>query len=158
MPLKTIAKLNNYLIQNIITQEDPSNTPNLVVARGNNLYSMPIPTLNDIDHHHKHHISQSNQSPKINCKLCSSTQNSSYFDLLKNEMSKKIEIEVAKGTPVTSLNYSPRTLNTIHLNNDRSTDNFDSLYNTINLNSRYSSLLNNNNTDLINSLRTRFLI
>ena len=73
-------------------------------------------------------------------------------------MSKKIEIEVAKGTPVTSLNYSPRTLNTIHLNNDRSTDNFDSLYNTINLNSRYSSLLNNNNTDLINSLRTRFLI
>jgi hypothetical protein len=157
MPLKTIAKLNNYLIQNIITQEEPSNTPNIVLARGSNLYSMPIPTLNDIDHHqHKQHIS--NQSPKINCKLCSSTQNSTYFDLLKNEMSKKIEIEVAKGAPVTSLNYSPRTLNKIHLTNDIPTDNFDSLYNTINLNSRYSSLLNNTNNDLINSLRTRFLI
>ncbi len=113
MPLKTIAKLNNYLIRNIIVQEASNNSlnanssnpnidsTNLVLARGNSLYSLPVSDgtnyVAKVDKHQFHHQHGGDLAPKANCKLCSSMQDS-YFDLLKNELNKKIEIEVAKGS------------------------------------------------------------
>ena len=107
MPLKTVASLNNYLIKNIIKQEDPNsisdnnnnlhivaspyrsclNEPitHLILSRNNNMYatSAEIPPVNDL-------------IPTHECERCF-RKNKSYLDSLKHELNKRIEYEAIKG-------------------------------------------------------------
>ena len=62
--------------------------------------------------------------------------------------------------PLAGLDYTTKMLNSESMVanslNKSSTDNFDSLYNTMSKNSKFK--LNQNNTELLSSLRSKFLI
>ena len=109
LPLKTVANLNNYLIKNIIRQEQESdnlhiitssNVPinnyrptsyshepatHLILTRKNNMYatSTDIPSVNDL-------------MPTPECNQCFQ-KSKSYIDSLKYELSKRIEFEANRG-------------------------------------------------------------
>lgn len=86
-----------------------------------------------------------------------------YSDLLKYELSKRIELQVAKELPLSNLGeLSSHKLasNDLMFNHSTSnlydSNNYDSIYNAMtSLNSRYSTV---NNIDLLNNLRSKFLI
>ena len=92
---------------------------------------------------------RSNNYPKISTSMAGSN---SYADFLKYELSKRIELQVAK-----ELSLSGR-FSSIKVT--KQTDNVDSLYSTMKTNSRYPCEFysNSNNSDLLTSLRSKFLI
>ena len=116
MPLNTIATLNNYLIKNIITQEaklngiEPTQSlsavegpQHVIITRGNSMYATkkdylgsggqslsspgyatpPTPTAMQL-------------APPTACTKCVFDEKT-YVDMLKYEMAKRIEVQVAKG-------------------------------------------------------------
>jgi hypothetical protein len=117
LPLKTIASLNNYLIKNIITQEEEKQIPHaliqhssslnslseptrIVIAKGNNLYAQESAELNHNHHSHDMRTTSPNSTTSLNrsitCKRCLA-QDQSYIDRLKSELGRRIETEVTKG-------------------------------------------------------------
>ena len=118
MPLNTIAALNNYLIKNIITQEaklngiEPSaqslttneGPQHVIITRGNSMYATK-----------KDYLGSGGQSlsspgyttppspnamqlvPPTACNKCIFDEKT-YVDMLKYEMAKRIEVQVAKGS------------------------------------------------------------
>lgn len=167
MPLRTIASLNNYLIKNIIAQESDSiqgveHPAHIVIAKGNSIYVAPASNS---------HILGLNQTPSPQNATKASTScarclTGSYVDLLKTELSKRIETQVAKETPLADdygyfssrMHNANRLINTIN-SNLRSTYQFDSLYNTLTNNNDQHQRYSTSNTDeLMRSLRNKFLI
>jgi hypothetical protein len=181
--LRNIAALNNYLLGNVTAVKQPQQSPPLLdfnqlnqnkSSLNNSLNNMDNNNNNNTSINHYHHInnndfllkkstSNSNvndfNSLKNSCSKCSN----SYLDLLKDELTRRIDTQVARDLPFSSLDYSSRKFaNTSRLVNEignqiafNNTGKFDSLYNKILLNQRYSTV---NNVDLLHSLRSRFLL
>jgi hypothetical protein len=120
MPARTLANLNNILATNIVKSE----------------YNSILP-LNDQQ--------QQQQSPRNPFQTSLSTQ--SHIDILKNELNKRIELQIAKQMPSNDIqNYFS------NVNHSFMTSNYDSLY------KRIVSNDNTNNVDLIDSMNSKFFI
>ncbi len=97
--LNKIAALNNYLIKSIIDPND--SLPDLNQSNLYKTYIRNEPDSRNIANYSSFFASPSDSlrrvTPQI-CKKCSpSSQNNPYLDLLKYELSKRIELQVAKG-------------------------------------------------------------
>jgi hypothetical protein len=119
-------------------------------------------STSNLNHQNHHNHSPRSGGASLNKSFCSKCSNS-YLDLLKDELSRRIEVQVANSNSNHSLDYSTRKFinpNRLidEINNQISfanTEKFDSLYNKILMNHKYSTV---NNTDLLNRLRSRFLL
>jgi hypothetical protein len=155
-----IAALNNYLIKNII---DPNES--LTDLNQTNVFKS-FRNDNNNNFFSSHHDSFLNikQAPLSGAASCNECQHQPYLDLLKYELGKRIELQVAKDMPLANHDHHNRNLNdsvdklmSSLSYNLKSTTNYDSLYNHLNYpqNSRVSNM---SNVDLLNSLRSKFLI
>lgn len=172
LPLRTIASLNNYLIKNIIAQEGGSiqgveQPAHIVIAKGNSMYAAPTSNSHGLVLNHAPSLQTPTQTSSTSCARCLTGP---YVDLLKTELSKRIETQVAKETPLADdygyfssrMHNTNRLINTLN-SNLRSTYQFDSLYNTLTnnntINNHHHQRYSMSNTDeLMRSLRTKFLI
>jgi hypothetical protein len=167
LPLRTIASLNNYLIKNIIAQESGSiqgvdQPAHIVMAKGSSMYATPASNGQGFPLNQAPQLSSATQV-STSCARCLTGP---YVDLLKTELAKRIETQVAKETPLADdygyfssrMHNSNRLINTLN-SNLPSTYQLDSLYSKLtngnNLHQRYST---SNTDELIRSLRTKFLI
>lgn len=113
LPLKTVANLNNYIIRNIIKQEqDPQEANNLHIVSSNSQYSTYKPSYSHEPITHliltrkNNMYATSTDIPSVNdliptseCERCC-RKSKSYIDSLKYELSKRIEFEATKGNSV----------------------------------------------------------
>lgn len=85
--LRNIATLNNYLLNGVNPR--PQQAIDLNQSRGSLNNSL------DHSHHHHHHDhhDKSTSSMKWSCPKCSN----SYVDMLKDEMARRIDVQVARG-------------------------------------------------------------
>lgn len=151
VPLKTLTTLNTYLLQNLVQPKE---------ELSDNGFSSKSAT--NFGHTNKNEQSQffANYSSKFfNCPKCCKVSDSynsfgsnSYADLLKYELSKRIELQVAKELSL-SAGFNLNRSKTIY-------EPVDSLYSTMKTNTRYGTSFysNSNNSDLLTSLRSKFLI
>lgn len=151
VPLKTLTTLNTYLLQNLVQPKDELSDNGLSSKSANNFGQM---NKNDQSQFFSNYSSKYFNCPKC-CKVSDSFNSfgsSSYSDLLKYELSKRIELQVAKELSLSA---------GFHLNKSKtSSEPVDSLYSTMKTNTRYSTNFysNSNNLDLLTSLRSKFLI
>lgn len=151
VPLKTLTTLNSYLLQNLIQSKEELSDNGFSSKSATNFGLM---NKNEQSQFFTNYSSKSFSCPKC-CKVADSFQSfgsNSYADLLKYELSKRIELQVAKELSQ-SAGFNSIKSKTF-------SEPVDSLYSTMKTNTRYSTNLysNSNNSDLLTSLRSKFLI
>ncbi|CAF0711074.1 unnamed protein product [Brachionus calyciflorus] len=153
VPLKTLTALNSYLLQNLIQSKEEQST--------NDFNSKSALNFNQGNKHEHSQFFTNFSSKSFNCPKCCkvnesglnmSPRSTSYGDVLKYELSKRIELQVAKELSLSG------GFNSLKFKNN--TENVDSLYSTMKTNTRYSNdyYSNSNNADLLTSMRSKFLI